>query len=93
MNSERIATRVIAYLSETKGVSDAAQVNADTPLIRSGLVDSLGMEDLIVFLEDSFGIAVEDEDLMPDNFETATAIASFVQRKLGTGSSEPDRGT
>ncbi|MDH3457217.1 MAG: acyl carrier protein [Gemmatimonadota bacterium] len=88
MNGESIATRVIEYLSEAKGLSGEEQVSADTSLIRSGLVDSLGMEELIRFLEESFGIQVEDEDLMPENFETATSIASLVQGKIETGQSE-----
>ncbi len=92
MNGESIATRVMTYLTETKGLSGETQVEADTSLIRGGLVDSLGMEDLIGFLEESFGIVVEDDDLMPDNFETATAIASFIQRKIELGTSESGRG-
>jgi acyl carrier protein len=85
MNDESIATRVIEYLSEAKGLSADTQVGVDTSLVRSGLVDSLGMEDLIRFLEETFAIHVEDEDLVPDNFETVTAIASLVQRKSASG--------
>jgi acyl carrier protein len=57
-------------------------VELDTPLVRSGLVDSLGMEGLVMSLEKAFGIRIDDEDLVPDNFDTVAAIASFIERKL-----------
>jgi acyl carrier protein len=77
-----IAERVTACLSEAKGLPDDARVELDTPLVRSGLVDSLGMEGLVMSLEKAFGIRIDDEDLVPDNFDTVAAIASFIERKL-----------
>ncbi len=79
-----IAEKVIAYLSESKGLPDDFQVDTRTPLLQSGLIDSLGMEELVTFLEDTFSVEVEDEDLLPDNFETVEAIAALIERKLAS---------
>ena len=77
-----IAGKVIAYLSESKGLPDEVHVDPETPLIRSGLVDSLGMEDLVLFLEGTFDISIDDDDMMPENFDTVAAITALVERKL-----------
>ncbi|MBT0652923.1 acyl carrier protein [Geomobilimonas luticola] len=49
-------------------------------LIETGVIDSLGIQILISFLERNFSIAIADEDLIPDNFESVDAIWAFVTR-------------
>lgn len=49
-------------------------------LIESGVIDSLGIQILISFLEKNFSVSIADEDLIPDNFETVDAIWTFVTR-------------
>jgi acyl carrier protein len=53
----------------------------DVALLTSGIVDSLGMLDLVRFLEQSFTIHVDDEELTPENFATIGSLASFVEHK------------
>ena len=53
----------------------------DTPLLDSGIVDSLGILDLVVFIEEEFGIVAEDHDLVPENFGTLASLTRFVQRR------------
>jgi acyl carrier protein len=48
-----------------------------------GLLDSLALEQLIAFLEEHFGIAFSDEELVPENFETVPLLAALVNRKSG----------
>lgn len=50
-------------------------------LIEKTIIDSLGIVKLIGYLEKTFRIAVRDDELVPENFETVEAIASFVRRK------------
>ena len=50
-------------------------------LFASGVVDSLGVLDLVTFVEDAFGIIVADEDLLAANFETIEQLAAFVHTK------------
>ena len=49
--------------------------------IESGLQDSMGIYQLIGFLEEHFGIHVDDEDVVPDHFENLGAIGKFVAAK------------
>jgi acyl carrier protein len=50
-------------------------------LVESGIIDSLGIMKLVDFLEKELGIRVEDEDLLPENFETVDAIANLLTAK------------
>jgi acyl carrier protein len=52
------------------------------PLLEGGIVDSLGILDLVGFLENEFGIAISDDDLLPENFRSITTIAAFIRAKM-----------
>jgi acyl carrier protein len=56
--------------------------------LESGMLDSLGILDLVRFIEEEFNIHVSDEELLPDNFQSLDAVAGFVRAKqAGNGSS------
>ena len=57
-----------------------AEVNADTNIIESGLLDSVEILYLVGFLEERFGIALPIEEFIPENFATAEAVAKLVDR-------------
>lgn len=73
--------RVRAYISETFYLSDPATLTDEVSLIDSGIVDSTGMLDVILFIEGEFGISVGDQDTVPENLESIDRIAAFVDRK------------
>ena len=49
--------------------------------LESGLIDSLGILDLVHFLEEELKVQVTDEELLPDNFQSLQAVADFVRNK------------
>ncbi|AWK88861.1 acyl carrier protein [Azospirillum thermophilum] len=51
-------------------------------LLESGVIDSTGIMHVVAFLEERFGISVEDDDMIADNLESVSRIASFVDRKV-----------
>jgi len=55
----------------------------ELPLLESGIIDSLGVLDVVGFLEQTFNIKIDDEDLTPDNFGNIKCMVSFVQKKSG----------
>jgi acyl carrier protein len=55
--------------------------------LESGLIDSLGILDLVHFLEEEFKIQVSDEELLPDNFQSLDGVASFVRMKRASNAS------
>jgi acyl carrier protein len=60
---------------------DGAALGRDESLLETGTIDSMGVLQLVGFLESTYGIKVEDDDLMPENFDTIAAITSFVERR------------
>jgi acyl carrier protein len=54
----------------------------DESLIGSGIVDSTGILELINFLEEKFDVQFEDEELVPENFDSVINITAFLSRKV-----------
>jgi acyl carrier protein len=59
----------------------AQPLDGDTPLIQQGIIDSLGVFLLIGFLEERFGVKIEEEDVVLENFATVKAIVRLVDRR------------
>ena len=57
----------------------------DTPLLTSGIVDSVGMLRMIAYLENRFGIEVDAHDATVDNFDRIGDIAAFIESKRPRG--------
>ena len=56
-------------------------IEDDSLLLDSGIIDSMGVLDLIIFIEEEFKIAITDGDLLPENFETIASMATFILTK------------
>ena len=57
----------------------------DVSLTQSGVLDSMGVLELIAFLEERFGVQVPDEDTLPANLDSVDAIVAYVGRRLSAG--------
>jgi acyl carrier protein len=57
-------------------------VTHDASLLDAGIIDSTGVLELVSFLETTFGIAVQDDEMLPENLDSIRAITSYVSRKL-----------
>ena len=56
----------------------------DDSLLHDGVIDSMGTLDVVMFLEETFDVVLEDEDLVMDNFATISTLAEFVESKLSS---------
>ncbi len=81
-NIERIAT-VRRFIVESLLYGDDRGLTAETPLFDQNIVDSMGLVELIGFLEETYNITVEDQELAPQNFASLGAIDEFLARKIG----------
>jgi acyl carrier protein len=64
------------------GKNDPGLKNEDS-LLEARIIDSTGVMELLEFIEDKWGISVDDSELTPDNFDSVSRVATFVQLKLG----------
>ena len=53
----------------------------DASLLETGTVDSTGMLELIAFLEETYGIAIEEAEMIPENLDSLRHLVAFVERK------------
>ena len=60
---------------------DPAQLKDDVSLERAHIVDSARVLELILFLEETFGFEVTNDEATPDNFDTVDAIVKYVGEK------------
>ncbi|MHC4540946.1 MAG: acyl carrier protein [Planctomycetota bacterium] len=61
---------------------NAKELKDDTSFMDEGIIDSTGILELVFFLEETFGIHIEDEELIPENMDSLQNITRFVARKL-----------
>lgn len=54
-----------------------------TPLLETGILDSLGLLRLVVFVQEQFGIVVDDVDLVPEHFTNVEAICAYLRSLAG----------
>jgi len=54
-----------------------------TSLLETGILDSLGLLRLVVFIQERFGIMVDDVDLVPENFDSVDAICDYLRSRDG----------
>jgi len=59
---------------------DSALVNSDS-FLEKGILDSTGILEVIFFIEDEFGVKVEDDEMVPDNLDSVDNITGFIGRK------------
>lgn len=57
------------------------ELDEELSLIESGVIDSLGIFQLVEFIEDQYGVDVKPQDVVVDNFETIRAINSLIDRR------------
>lgn len=53
----------------------------DEPLISSGLIDSFSLMDVALFVEDNFGVRIEDTELNADTFDNLTQLAALIESR------------
>lgn len=61
--------------------SDGFKLDNDASLLEEEVVDSTGVMELVLFVEDNFGVSVADEEIVPDNFDSVNRLAAYIQRK------------
>ncbi len=80
--ADGIDARILAFVLERFPFARQRRVAREDSLLESGIVDSLGVIELVEFLERTFGISVTEEDLLPENFDSIHRMADLVGRKV-----------
>jgi acyl carrier protein len=60
---------------------DDQELGEDDSFLEKGIIDSTGILELVGFLEETYGFVVEDEEVLPDNFDTINNLEAYIMRK------------
>ena len=61
--------------------NDPSALGLDDSLLDRGIVDSTGMLEIIFFIEEQLGVKVKDDEMTPDNLDSVSKIADFVEAR------------
>lgn len=78
-DTQALGEALLDFLRDELGV-DAPGLDADTPLVTTGLIDSVGLVRLATFLERQLGIRIPDREINAEHFDTIRRIEAYVQR-------------
>ena len=75
---ERVRTFIIKnfLFGDDDGLKD------DASFLDEGVIDSTGVLELVAFLEEDFGITVEDDELVPENLDSIKNVVSYLGKKI-----------
>ena len=80
-----VKQQIIDFITNNFLFDDAqASLNEKESLLETGVIDSTGVLELIAFIEETYGIKVEDEEIIPENLDTILDITYFIKQKLLT---------
>ena len=80
-HSETRATRIRAFVLERFPLARQTGLDDAHSLLDSGVIDSLGILELVDFLTAEFDIPIDDDDLTPENFDSIRSLVAFVESK------------
>jgi acyl carrier protein len=83
MQTTDIEREIRGFLIDTFLFGRDEELRDDAPLMDK-VIDSHGVVELVVFLQERFAIRVEDEEVTTDNLDSVSKTVAYVTRKLGT---------
>jgi acyl carrier protein len=80
----QIETKIKDYIAKNLLFSEEGYTYADdVSFLQEGIIDSLGVMELVEFVQKEFGIKVEQTEVTPENFDSIAKLAAFVKTKQG----------
>jgi acyl carrier protein len=88
VNAQTLKSQVRQYVMDNFLMGSGPELGDDDSFMGSHVLDSVGVLELISFLEQTFGIKVKDEEMLPENLDSLTSIGRYLERKLAGAAAE-----
>ncbi|MFC1877549.1 acyl carrier protein [Thermodesulfobacteriota bacterium] len=75
-------SKIRAFIIENFLFGNDDGLNDETSFLEEGIIDSTGVLELVNFLEEDFDIAIDDEELIPENLDSINNVTSYLEKKL-----------
>lgn len=82
----RLRDQIRTFILENFILEKPEDLKDDESMLEKGIIDSTGVLELVAFLESTYEIKVEDEELIPENLDSIKNIVSYLERKLAQAS-------
>ena len=82
-NHNSMDARIRGFILEKFPLARKQGLRNSDKLLESGILDSLGVLDLVSFVEQEFSITISDGELVPENFQTVDHLVAFIHDKSG----------
>lgn len=82
----KLKNKIRAFIEENFLLGRDDGLKDDTSFLNEGIIDSTGVLELVSFLEEQFSIAVEDEELVPENLDSINNVVAYLESKTARGS-------
>jgi len=79
--SEAIISTLEQYIATKVLKQPNRKISPDEALISSGLIDSFSLMDLALFVEDTYGVRIEDTELNADKFDSLKQLAELIESR------------
>ncbi len=79
--ADMIISKIENYIATQILKQPGRKIMADEKLISSGLIDSFSLMDLALFVEDTFGVRIEDTELNAQTFDNLTQLVSLIESR------------
>jgi len=77
-----IKEKIKAFVVENFLFGEEGDLKEDTSFLEEGIIDSTGVLELVDFLEEEFGISIDDEELVPENLDSINNVTAYLERKI-----------
>jgi len=77
----QIETIIKDHISENFLYSEEFPYTDDTSFLQEGIIDSLGVMELVTFVQTTFQVTIEPIEVTPDNFDSVAKLAALIRRK------------
>lgn len=78
---DEIINKLETYIKEEILQQPNRNIEPDEPLISSGLIDSFSLVDVALFVEDNFGVQIDDTELIADVFDSLTELSDLILKR------------
>jgi acyl carrier protein len=82
MQAQTAEDRIREFILKHFPIARKNGLKAGEKWLETGMIDSLGILDMVHFLEGEFSVVISDDELQPENFESFEAVLEFMQKKL-----------
>jgi len=76
-----VESKIRAYVTENFLFGDTTQIGVDDSFLDKGIIDSTGILEIVMFLEEEFAVKVADSEMLPENLDSIGNIVRFLERK------------